>query len=57
MEDKLFKRMLKQSILLSTLLACFYLDESCDELIPNENWHKLSNEEREKVREYFRGID
>ena len=43
--------------LLTTLLACFYLDDSCDELVPNENWWKLSEEEQKKVREYFRGIE
>lgn len=56
MEDKILETMLERATLLNTLLACFYINDS-DELIPNENWHRLNSEEKEKVREYFRGID
>lgn len=56
MEDKILETMLERATLLNTLLACFYINDS-DELITNENWNKLSSEEKEKVREYFRGID
>lgn len=56
MEDKILETMIERATLLNTLLACFYLN-GFDELIPNENWWKLSAEEQKKVREYFRGID
>lgn len=56
MEDKVLDTMIERASLLNTLLACFCMN-GFDEIIPNENWWKLSDSEKKKVREYFRGID
>ena len=41
---------------LETLLDCFVM-VGFDELTPNEKWYKLSQEQRDEIRELFKGDD
>ena len=43
----------KLIILANTILICFVMNDN-DEIIPNENWYKLEENKKEKIREVLK---